>query len=227
MSASYLLGLYNITLSRKSSNWNIASISVRLQSDINRVIWSTNTPFLRISNSTIPQPPILNGNYQFIEFDHANEWTQTQTIDSVELHSKFNKSTLTFYGDLKGSHADSESTILDFKYQFQFQTFDNITDSLLHFALNLFALTPTMRVHLSYDSDFDERFYGFGESFTYVDLTGRVVPILVSEQGVGRGVQPLTNYFNKNISEGAGGYWLVIYYLVTTNSHSLTILRIS
>src|SRR5699024_3671717 len=34
--------------------------------------------------------------------------------------------------------------------------------------------------------------HGFGEQFTGFDLDGRLLPIIVREQGVGRGEQPLT-----------------------------------
>ena len=50
-------------------------------------------------------------------------------------------------------------------------------------------------------------FYGFGESFSYFNLQGRKVPILVSEQGVGRGEQPITAVLNKQ-TQGVGGGWL-------------------
>jgi len=59
------------------------------------------------------------------------------------------------------------------------------------------------RAYLTYASDADEHFYGFGEQFTYFDLKGRVVPIWVSEQGIGRGQQPLT--FLVNLAAKAGG----------------------
>lgn len=53
-------------------------------------------------------------------------------------------------------------------------------------------------------SDADERFFGFGEQFTYLDLKGQRVPILVEEQGIGRGAQPLTALVNL-VSPGSGG----------------------
>ncbi len=49
------------------------------------------------------------------------------------------------------------------------------------------------RVFLTYDSPPDERFYGFGEQFTYVDLTGKRFPLITGEQGLGRGAQPCSS----------------------------------
>jgi hypothetical protein len=48
------------------------------------------------------------------------------------------------------------------------------------------------RVFLTYASDRDERFYGFGEQFSRMEFKGRRVPVLVQEQGIGRGDQPIT-----------------------------------
>ncbi|TYL55263.1 alpha-glucosidase [Nocardioides sp. BGMRC 2183] len=46
--------------------------------------------------------------------------------------------------------------------------------------------------------------HGFGEQFTDFDLDGRVLPLLVREQGVGRGEQPLT-FLADLTNHGAGG----------------------
>jgi hypothetical protein len=48
------------------------------------------------------------------------------------------------------------------------------------------------RVLLTYASHAGERFFGFGEQFSCFDLKGRRVPIMVQEQGLGRGDQPIT-----------------------------------
>lgn len=48
------------------------------------------------------------------------------------------------------------------------------------------------RVFLTYASSRDERFYGFGEQFSRVEFKGKRVPVLVQEQGIGRGDQPIT-----------------------------------
>ena len=48
-----------------------------------------------------------------------------------------------------------------------------------------------------------ERFYGLGEQFTHLDVTGHRVPVVSQEPGIGRGVQPLTWVMDK--VAGAGG----------------------
>ncbi|XP_068664157.1 uncharacterized protein [Aristolochia californica] len=60
------------------------------------------------------------------------------------------------------------------------------------------------RVFLTYSSEKDERFYGFGEQFSYMEFKGRRVPIFVQEQGIGRGDQPITLATNL-VSYRSGG----------------------
>lgn len=60
------------------------------------------------------------------------------------------------------------------------------------------------RTILTFASNPDEHFFGFGEQFTYFDMKGQKVPIWVSEQGVGRGEEPITTAANLT-NGGAGG----------------------
>ncbi|KAL5743692.1 hypothetical protein ACOSQ2_026808 [Xanthoceras sorbifolium] len=48
------------------------------------------------------------------------------------------------------------------------------------------------RVCLTFSSERNERFYGFGEQFSHMDFKGKRVPIFVQEQGIGRGDQPIS-----------------------------------
>ncbi|KAJ7514003.1 hypothetical protein O6H91_23G022100 [Diphasiastrum complanatum] len=80
------------------------------------------------------------------------------------------------------------------------------------------------KVQLTYVSEKSERFYGFGEQFSFFDMKGRRVPILVQEQGLGRGDQPITAAANLAASR-AGGNWFTTYapapYYLTTAMRSL------
>ncbi|PAN31418.1 hypothetical protein PAHAL_5G418100 [Panicum hallii] len=66
------------------------------------------------------------------------------------------------------------------------------------------------RVFLTYASSRDERFYGFGEQFSRVEFKGKRVPVLVQEQGIGRGDQPITFAANL-VSYRSGGNWSTTY----------------
>jgi sulfoquinovosidase len=65
------------------------------------------------------------------------------------------------------------------------------------------------RTYLTYATDRDEHFFGFGVQSTQFDLKGRRLPIFVTEQGIGRGLQPLTTVMN--LWGGAGGTWYTSY----------------
>ncbi|CAA7408922.1 unnamed protein product [Spirodela intermedia] len=60
------------------------------------------------------------------------------------------------------------------------------------------------RVVITFSSDPEERIYGFGEQFSHMEFKGRRVPILVQEQGIGRGDQPITFAANL-VSHRSGG----------------------
>ncbi|XP_040383902.1 sulfoquinovosidase-like [Oryza brachyantha] len=66
------------------------------------------------------------------------------------------------------------------------------------------------RVFVTLASARDERFYGFGEQFSRVEFKGRRVPVLVQEQGIGRGDQPITFAANL-VSYRSGGNWSTTY----------------
>lgn len=59
-------------------------------------------------------------------------------------------------------------------------------------------------VKLTSGVDDGEQLHGLGEQYRPLDLTGTVTPVLVREQGIGRGQQPLT-YLADVTQKGAGG----------------------
>ncbi|MFP4345321.1 MAG: alpha-glucosidase [Anaerolineales bacterium] len=93
-----------------------------------------------------------------------------------------------------------------------------------HLAFRLTLADPRYnRTYLTYASHRDERFFGFGEQFSYFDLKGRRLPLFVMEQGIGRGAQPIT--LGANLQARAGGAWHTSYagvpHYVTSDLRSL------
>lgn len=67
-----------------------------------------------------------------------------------------------------------------------------------------FTVDPQLdRIYWRARAPSNEHYFGGGEQFTYFDLKGHVIPIWVSEQGIGRGLQPLT--FLLNLLAQSGG----------------------
>ncbi|KAL3695387.1 hypothetical protein R1sor_009463 [Riccia sorocarpa] len=88
----------------------------------------------------------------------------------------------------------------------------------------LMQLPRLNRIQLTYASNKAERFFGFGEQFSHFDMKGKRVPILVQEQGLGRGDQPITALANM-VSNRSGGSWHTTYapvpYYITSQMRSL------
>ena len=52
------------------------------------------------------------------------------------------------------------------------------------------------RVSLLYSRADGERYFGFGQQYTYLDAAGSLVPIFAREGGIGRGLEPITAALN-------------------------------
>ena len=67
------------------------------------------------------------------------------------------------------------------------------------------------RLFLRYGSRPGEHFYGFGMQFSELDMKGRLLPIITQEQGVGRGLSPLSTAVNVVAGRGVAGDWWTSY----------------
>ena len=73
------------------------------------------------------------------------------------------------------------------------------------------------RTGLAFASSGDERVFGFGEQYSAFDFKGSRIPIMVDEQGLSRGAQPLTDWFDER-SISAAGEWYSTYAPIPTSS---------
>lgn len=182
-------------------------------------VWATygKHPFLRLGNASLPRPPILDGNYQLQE--KVTYLSDITTIDTVQP-GKDEISILVTGRLLKSVEHVVLDTVIVANYE---MTFSLSAAAELQFTINVTpnpAIFTTSdgrntltnpRTFITYACEKDEDFYGFGESFSFFNLKGRNVPILVSEQGVGRGEQPITDTLNTDVAQGVGGGWYTTY----------------
>ena len=92
-----------------------------------------------------------------------------------------------------------------FSLTFQALTVTDENQSWSHLQLN-FSIPDNStynQLWLSYGCGEDEHFYGFGAQYSKFDMKGHRLPLFLSEQGVGRGLEPLTAILDA-VSRGAG-----------------------
>ena len=78
---------------------------------------------------------------------------------------------------------------------------NNVTHLL--FNLSLSNASAYNQLQLTYGCEKDEQFYGFGAQYSKFNMKGERLPLFLSEQGVGRGYQPLS-FILDLFSPGAG-----------------------
>jgi alpha-glucosidase len=117
----------------------------------------------------------------------------TQTITSIDdTHDA-----ITIHGRLSGAGEPVD-------YSMRWTT---TSDNRLKFVVAISGSTAksTSRIFLRYASEPDERFFGFGQQLTFVDQKGRLLPILVQEHGVGRGLPILTDLIAAQLGPRSAG----------------------
>ena len=193
-----------------------STLRVFHQTDPNRELWSTRTgeSFVQAKKTSF-QAHEGRGSFT-IEMDIQSSLT-IQTVSY--LYSTYD--TLFVGGRLFSSDFSSQA--------YYFLYFEEQEDGHLRFISIVwdddcddgFCIENYNQIGLTYSSSADERFLGFGEQFSFLDLKGHVVPILTEEGGIGRGRQPLTFLMNLG-GTGSGGtaytsYASIPHYLTSLN----------
>lgn len=75
---------------------------------------------------------------------------------------------------------------------------------------------PWARVVFSLQAEAAEKVWGLGVQYSFRDFKGKVVPIVVSEQGIGRGVQPLSSFLGENAGNFHTTYSAIPHYTTST-----------
>lgn len=94
--------------------------------------------------------------------------------------------------------------------QLRFSAHVDISDCLDATRTTSCSATVPNRLFFTHASAEDEQVLGFGTQYSAFNLKGKYVPILSTEQGIGRGLQPITAALNM-AAGGSGGAWHTTY----------------
>jgi hypothetical protein len=224
---------------------DVTSVSEEEGRGRGRVVWETvgrGNPFILAAHSLWDRhTAIVNGNYNVSE--DVRVLSSTQSIDHIAEGSLCGATGEREEEKVKEKEREREreggrvsreplvcifgsllssSGFLISRYSLSF----SLQNSLLSFSLSLSPHPPTNRLIVRFVSPEDEGIYGLGHQYTLLNMKGWRVPIVVSEQGVGRGLQPLTDTLN-NGTGGSGGSWHTTYapkpIYVTNHNRSLAL----
>lgn len=192
---SYTIGSFTVTVAQQTGEK--PQLSITHSQNPERVLWQS-VPGKRLLSAAIGMADIEETRGSFDIDDTIQSMCTIQTITGIVYDGP---KSVTLYGTLSGA---DDST--DFSFVFESRGLNK-----LYFSIELGNKEGGFnRIFLHYASQLNERFYGFGEQYTYLNMKGLSFPIIPQEQGIGRGAEPLTSLMNL-VSPGSGGTWYTTY----------------
>lgn len=173
-----------------------------------KVLWET-LPGRAFIGAAVGSETVTESRGLFRVSDNRLKCFPNQHVKAIDVGT----GALTFRGELKSRNGHNSIA-----YTFKFSA---DSDHRLRFEFTTDNATVN-RLFLTCGSGADERIFGFGEQFSHTNLKGKRFPVIVSEQGIGRGRQPLTLLVDT--VAGAGGSWHTSYaplpHYLTSNMRS-------
>ena len=198
----------NFSISWQGRDLTSAELVISLSGDTSHRRWHTlaGTSFIVAADASVEAQPGSG-------FSHLNEITHTRCAGhSVETAFKLGEA-LAISGKLDCSSLGQIDFVL---------TLTEVEKNQLQFDLKIDS-DQIGRSGLLFASQPGEKIFGFGEQFSAFNFKGKRVPIMVDEQGLSRGAQPLTDWFDER-SISAAGEWYSTYapvpHFITTDLRS-------
>jgi alpha-glucosidase len=171
------------------------ALRVRHQAGAGRSLWESvaGQPFIAagVANAVFREHGNPLGSFEVT--DKLSSLDEFRSIDTV---TEVDASTVVLSGTLGSSKSNSIFRLV----------FHAVSENQLQFMIDLpgNAAGRYNRIFLKYASSRDEAFFGFGQQLTYFNQKGNVIPILVQEHGIGRGLPVITQLVDLRF-DGAGG----------------------
>ncbi|KAJ3312012.1 hypothetical protein HDU76_002984 [Blyttiomyces sp. JEL0837] len=185
---------YSITVSSGSSG---SAISVAYQG---KTFLSTPAG-IPIVSTTFGTDTFGPGNGNFKPTLSDSTICNSATLNTVTTTSSSGQYSAPNILSLSGSLSGAASQCNGLSWSINFSVSD---PRELKFIASVTGSPNLARTILSFASDSNEEFYGFGEQFSFLNAKGQSIPIVTQENGIGRGNQPITFLLNK-LGNGAGG----------------------
>jgi len=134
------------------------------------------------------------GLYEFQDF--AFVFSESQTLDRVVENAK--TSSIRLEGNLLFENGKK-----DLHYG---MVFNANSRKHVSFQVNTQKDTKLSRVYLIQYSEEEESIHGMGIQYTFMNLKGGCVPVFTQEQGIGRGLQPISSVVNLFVKHASGSY---------------------
>jgi len=194
---TYPLGSYRLALD--FSQAPVPGLTLTHASGPDKVLWETASGSSFVSAS-VSDVKIEESRGSFTVEAETLCYCNEQSIDSIATEGD----AVTLSGRLRGRGCSVGYAM----------RFEPVSSGQVAFRLELTDAPPEYTcLYLRLASTPDERFFGFGEQFTHLDLKGRKLPVITQEQGIGRGGEPLTSLLNL-VAPGSGGDWYTTYAVV-------------
>ena len=168
----YSVGGFEVSLGREEGR---AVLVIAHRRRPARVLWSSVPGGSFVSAARGDETVSESSGHFFVE-DEVEDLRADQTIEGIERRGD----SLIVAGKLLGGGEVTRYSL----------AFSPVTRNRLRFVVEV--EDPYDRIYLTYASEPDERFYGFGAQYTHLDAKGHEVPVFIQEQGIGRSEQPLT-----------------------------------
>jgi alpha-glucosidase len=183
----------NFTFSWSGKNSNKAGLTIT-DKTTKRIVFSTpkGLSFIKVGRGT---PKYYEHRSSFIISDRVENYCSNQKINTFKK------------GDNSVELSGDFSPSCKVKFKLNFKVVDN---RRIDFELTILN-KEINRIYLTFEIFEDEKLYGFGTQYSVLNMSGKRVPILVTEQGIGRGAEPLTTGVELLGGAGVSGEWHTSY----------------